>query len=361
MTAIKKIGILTGGGDCPGLNAVIRAVTRTAIYHGWQVVGFRDGYRGLALNQYLPLSYGDVSGLLDRGGTILGTSNRDNPFHFKLVEDDKTSYEDMSERIAANLQKDNIDALVVIGGDGTMTAAAALMQKGINIVGVPKTIDNDIMHTDYTFGYHTACDTATDALDKLHSTAESHNRLMVLEVMGRYAGWIALNSGLSGGADIILLPELPYNMENILAAIEKRTNMGKHFSIIVVSEGVRLNNDAFVSYRDVSDSPDRIRLGGIGALIAAELEELSGMEARAVVLGHLQRGGRPIPFDRILATRFGAAAVAALLDNDFGKMVALAGSEICRVPLTKIADRQKLVPVDHELINIGREMGVCFG
>lgn len=361
MPSKKRIAVLTGGGDCPGLNAVIRAVTRTAIYFGWEVIGFRDGYRGLATNDYRPLTYEDVSGLLDRGGTILGTSNRDNPFNFRQETASGTCYVDMTEQIIANLKQDQVDALVVIGGDGTMTAADIFAQRGVAIVGVPKTIDNDLVATDYTFGYHTACDTATDAIDKLHTTAESHNRLMVIEVMGRYAGWIGLNAGLAGGADIILLPELNYDINNIISAIEQRTVRGKNFSIIVVSEGVRLNNSDMISYRNVSDSPDPIRLGGIGPAIAAQLEKLTGHDARAVVLGHLQRGGRPIPFDRILATRFGAAAIAAIAANDYGKMVALCGSEIIRVPLSNIAGKQKLVPPDHELIQIGKETGVCFG
>lgn len=358
----KKIGILTGGGDCPGLNAVIRAVVRCSIYqHGWEAIGFKDGYRGLVLNDYLPLNFDSVSGLLDKGGTILGTSNRDNPFAFPVDTASGEELRDMSAQVQANLKQDQVDALVIIGGDGTMTAAELFSRQGIPVIGVPKTIDNDLLGTDYTFGFQTAVETATEAIDKLHSTAESHHRLMVVEVMGRYAGWIALTAGMSSGADIILIPELAYDIEAILATIKKRIAAGKHFSIIVVSEGIRHPEGHLVSQRTVKNSPDPIRLGGIGPLLAAELEQRSGIEARSVVLGHLQRGGRPNPFDRILATRFGAAAVAALADGESGKMVALQGKQIATIPLKTVAGKQKLVPADHELIQIGRSMGICFG
>lgn len=358
----KKIGILTGGGDCPGLNAVIRAVVRCSIYqHGWEAIGFKDGYRGLVLNDYLPLNFDSVSGLLDKGGTILGTSNRDNPFAFPVATASGEELRDMSAQVQANLKQDQVDALVIIGGDGTMTAAELFSRQGIPVIGVPKTIDNDLLGTDYTFGFQTAVETATEAIDKLHSTAESHHRLMVVEVMGRYAGWIALTAGMSSGADIILIPELAYDIEAILATIKKRIAAGKHFSIIVVSEGIRHPEGHLVSQRTVKNSPDPIRLGGIGPLLAAELEQRSGIEARSVVLGHLQRGGRPNPFDRILATRFGAAAVAALADGESGKMVALQGKQIATIPLKTVAGKQKLVPADHELIQIGRSMGICFG
>ena len=362
MNKISKIGILTGGGDCPGLNAVIRTVVRCGIHqYGWEAVGFKDGYRGLVLNDYLPLDFDSVAGLLDKGGTILGTSNRDNPFAFPVATPEGEELRDMSAQVHANLQEDGIDALVIIGGDGTMTAAELFSQQGIPVIGVPKTIDNDLIGTDYTFGFQTAVETATEAIDKIHSTAESHHRLMVVEVMGRYAGWIALHAGMSSGADIILIPELAYDLDAIAATIRRRAAAGKHFSIIVVSEGIRHPQGHLVSQRTVKNSPDPIRLGGIGPVIAAELEARSGIEARSVVLGHLQRGGRPNPFDRILATRFGAAAVEALAAGQKGQMVALQGTHIDTIPLSMVASKQKLVPADHELLRIGREMGICFG
>lgn len=362
MTQIRKIGILTGGGDCPGLNAVIRAVVRCAEHqYGWQSVGFRDGYRGLVLNDYLPLSFDSVAGLLDRGGTILGSSNRDNPFAFPVATPQGEQLRDMSGQVAENLRREGIDALVIIGGDGTMTAAELFSRQGLTVIGVPKTIDNDLIGTDYTFGFHTAVETASEAIDKIHSTAESHHRLMAVEVMGRYAGWIALHAGMSSGADIILIPELPYDLDAMAATISRRAAAGKHFSIIVVSEGVRHPNGHLVSRQLVAGSPDPLRLGGVSAVIAAELEARCGIEARSVVLGHLQRGGRPNPFDRILATRFGAAAVEELAQGSSGCMVALQGADIVTIPLAAVAGRQKLVPADHELLRIGREIGVCFG
>ncbi len=356
---MKKIGILTGGGDCPGLNAVIRAVVRTAAHqYGWQCLGYRDGYRGLVLGQAMELTYDGVSGLLDKGGTILGTSNRDNPFHFRGADG---ALKDMSGQALENLARDRVEALVVIGGDGTMTGAERFSQLGLPIIGVPKTIDNDLLHTDFTFGFHTAVDTATEALDRLHTTAESHHRLMVMEVMGRYAGWIALHAGLAGGADVILLPELAYDTAQVVAAIEARRRWGRHYSIIVVSEGVRPQGGELVTRGLVPDSPDPLRLGGVGGVIAGRLEQLTGVESRSMVLGHLQRGGRPIPFDRILATRFGAAAVAALAAGKSGSMVALQGNDIVDVPLGEVAGKQKLVTMDHPLITLGRGLGVCFG
>ena len=359
----KKIGILTGGGDCPGLNAVIRAVTRCCVYdYGWEVIGFKDGYRGLVMNDYMPLTYDNVSGLLDKGGTILGTSNRDNPFHFRCQNaDGSVEYRDMSSQVMENLQREGVDALITIGGDGTQTAAYDFSKMGLPVVGVPKTIDNDLYGTDMTFGFQTAVNTATEALDALHSTAESHHRLMILEVMGRYAGWIALTAGMAGGADVILIPELAYDPAHIVEAIMRRRKSGRHYSILVVSEGVKQTNGSLVVRNVIEDSPDKIRLGGVGMVLADQLEEITGIEARAMVLGHLQRGGRTIPFDRILATRFGAAAAAALKQGQSGVMMALQGRDIVSVPLSEVAGRQRLVPLDDPLIEIGRSIGVSFG
>ncbi|MDO4582004.1 MAG: ATP-dependent 6-phosphofructokinase [Bacillota bacterium] len=360
---IKKIGIMTGGGDCPGLNAVIHAVVRSAVNsYGWQVLGFRDGYRGLVLNDYVELNSDSVIGLLDRGGTVLGTSNKDNAFDFRVeLPDGGVEYRDLSAQVISNLRADGVDALIIIGGDGTMTAAELFHKLGVTVIGVPKTIDNDLCGTDVTFGFNTAVDTATGALDKLHSTAESHHRLMVLEVMGRYAGWIALASGLAGGADIILIPELPYDIGKVQAAIARRRAAGRHFSIIVVAEGAAPLGGEMVTKRIIAGSPDPVRLGGVGAVVAQQLEQLTGMEARTTVLGHLQRGGRPIPYDRLLATRFGAAAAQALKDGISGCMVALRGSDIVTVPLAEIAGKQRLIGKDEELVEIGRRLGVCFG
>jgi phosphofructokinase-like protein len=308
----KRIGIITGGGDCPGLNAVIRAVVKTAMFkYGWEVFGFKDGYRGLVLNQYIKFGPDDASGILDKGGTILGTSNRDNPFNFKVQVDDKIEYRDMSDDVIKNVRALNIDSMIIIGGDGTLTSARDFSKKGLNIVGVPKTIDNDLSGTDLTFGFMTAVDTATDAIDKLHSTAESHHRVMILEVMGRYAGWIALKSGIAGGADVILIPEIPYDINKVADKIIERKQAGKHFSIVVVAEGAKSSAGEVVVSKVLKDSPDPVRLGGIGNKIAEEIEALTGIETRVTVLGHLQRGGRPIPYDRILSTRFGVAAVDA--------------------------------------------------
>ena len=354
----KTIAVLTGGGDCPGLNAVLRAIVRTAIHHyGWRVIGFKKGYRGLVENDYIEFNSTSVSGILDRGGTILGTSNKHDPFNYA----DGDSYVDKSDQAMTNLAALGAETLILIGGDGTMISADDFRKKGLQVVGVPKTIDNDLLGTDFSFGFQTAVEVATNALDNLHSTAESHHRLMVLEVMGRYAGWIALYAGMAGGADVILMPEIPYSLEKISAAVLFRQKIGRHFSLIVAAEGAIAQDGQMTVNRILTDSPDPIRLGGIGARLADELEAKLNIESRTVMLGHLQRGGRPNPYDRLLSTRFGAAAVEAVADGDFGKMVALQGTEIVRVPLEQVAHKLKLVPQDHELIQVGRKMGVCFG
>ncbi|HHY22919.1 MAG TPA: 6-phosphofructokinase [Clostridiaceae bacterium] len=358
----KRIGIITGGGDCPGLNAVIRAVVKTAMFkYGWEVFGFKDGYRGLVLNQYIKFGPDDASGILDKGGTILGTSNRDNPFNFKVQVDDKIEYRDMSDDVIKNVRALNIDSMIIIGGDGTLTSARDFSKKGLNIVGVPKTIDNDLSGTDLTFGFMTAVDTATDAIDKLHSTAESHHRVMILEVMGRYAGWIALKSGIAGGADVILIPEIPYDINKVADKIIERKQAGKHFSIVVVAEGAKSSAGEVVVSKVLKDSPDPVRLGGIGNKIAEEIEALTGIETRVTVLGHLQRGGRPIPYDRILSTRFGVAAVELINKNEYGRMVSLQGNTITSVSLEKAVDKIKTVPSDGELVRIAKNVGVGFG
>ncbi len=358
----KRIGVLTGGGDCPGLNAVIRAVAKTAMFkYSWEVFGFKDGYRGLVSNDYMKFGPNDASGILDKGGTILGTSNRDNPFRFKVEENGVVAYKDMSDEAIKNVKELGICCMIMIGGDGTLTSARDFSRKGLNVVGVPKTIDNDLSGTDFTFGFMTAVDTATDAIDKLHSTAESHHRVMILEVMGRYAGWIAINSGIAGGADVILIPEIPYDINKVVEKIMERKKDGKHFSIIVVAEGAKSIEGEIVVCKVLKDSPDPIRFGGIGNKIADEIEKITGIETRVTVLGHLQRGGRPVPYDRILSTRFGVAAVELINKNEYGKMVSLQGSSITSIPLEEAVNKIKTVPPDGELVRIAKSIGVGFG
>ena len=359
---VKKIGVLTGGGDCPGLNAVLRAVVKTAmVKYGYEVIGFKDGYRGLVMNNYTEFKSGDVSGILDKGGTILGTSNRDNPFKFRVERSGKVDYLDMSDRVLDNINAHGIDCMVLIGGDGTLTSARDFARMGMNVVGVPKTIDNDLSATDTTFGFMTAVDTATEAIDKLHSTAESHHRVMILEVMGRYAGWIALTAGMAGGADVILIPEIPYDIQKVAGKIYERRAAGKHFSIVVAAEGAKSIDGELVVSKVVNDSPDPIRLGGIGNKIADDIEKLAKVETRVTVLGHLQRGGRPNPFDRILSTRYGVKAVELVNEGKFGMMVSLQGDCITAVSLEDAVGKLKTVPSDGELVQIARSIGVSFG
>jgi len=359
---IKRIGILTGGGDCPGLNAVIRAVVKTAMFkYDMEIIGFRDGYRGLVYNDYMIFGPNDASGILDKGGTILGTSNTDNPFNFKVEVNGKSEYRDMSDEAIKNVNALGIDCMIMIGGDGTLTSARDFSRKGLNVIGVPKTIDNDLSATDYTFGFMTAVDTATDAIDKLHSTAESHHRVMLLEVMGRYAGWIALQAGIAGGADVILIPEIPYRIEKVVEKIIERKKAGKHFSIVVVAEGAKSVEGDVVVSKILKDSPDPVRLGGVANRVAEQIEQLTGIETRVTVLGHLQRGGRPIAYDRILSTRFGVAAVELAVNGDFGKMVSLQGNTITAVPLEDAVNKIKTVPPDGELVRIAKSIGVGFG
>lgn len=359
---VKRIGVLTGGGDCPGLNAVLRAVVKTAMMkYKCEVIGFKDGYRGLVMNDYIKFRSGDVSGILDKGGTILGSSNRDNPFKFKVQVDGKEEFRDMSDVVMNNIALHGIDCMVLIGGDGTLTSARDFSRKGLKVVGVPKTIDNDLFATDVTFGFMTAVDTATEAIDKLHTTAESHHRVMILEVMGRYAGWIALESGIAGGADVIIVPEIPYDINKVVEKINERKSQGKSFSIVVVAEGAKAKDGEMVISKVLKDSPDPIRLGGIGNKLADDIEKLSGIETRVTVLGHLQRGGRPSAYDRILSTRYGVAAVELINQGKFGSMVALQGDSITSVTLEEAVGKLKTVPTDSEIINIAKSVGVSFG
>lgn len=360
---VKKIAILTGGGDCPGLNAVIRAVTRCAILqYGYEVIGYRFGYRGLYNNDFIPLTLETVSGILHRGGTILYSSNKDNLFDYSINENGKTIKKDVSDIAVENLKKEGVDTLVVIGGDGTLTSARDFGRKGVNIIGVPKTIDNDLAATDVTFGFNTAIDVATEALDRLHTTAESHHRIMLCEVMGRNAGWIALESGIAGSADVILIPEIPYDINKIVEKIEKRKNDGKVFSIIVVAEGAKPLHGEVVISKIVKDSPDPIRLGGIANKIAYDLERMiPETEIRSTILGHVQRGGITSTYDRILSTRYGVAAVELINEGKFGNMVCLKGNDISYESLEDVIGRSKNVDVDGELVKMAKKIGISFG
>lgn len=365
MTAqkIRRIGVLTGGGDCPGLNAVIRAVVKTAIKdYRLAVVGFENGFGGLIQNRAKELTERDVVGILPRGGTILGTTNRDNPFSYPITIKGERVNKDVSDRAIENISIHSIDALIIIGGDGSLSIGRDFFEKkGLPVVGVPKTIDNDLSATDQTFGFDTALETATEAIDKLHTTAESHHRVIVLEVMGRYAGWIALEAGVAGGADVILIPEIPFSMEKVINKIVDRQEKGKKFSIVVAAEGARPVGGDFVVQRRVEDSFDPIRLGGIGNVVSYQIEESTGMESRATILGHLQRGGSPTAFDRILATRYGAGAVNLVMEGRFGEMVCLRTPNIESVALAEAVGEQRLVPVDGDLVRTARQIGLSFG
>lgn len=359
---VERIGVMTGGGDCPGLNAVLRAVVKTAmIKYGFDVIGFRDGYRGLVENDCVHFKSGDVSGILDKGGTILGSSNRDNPFKYRVEKSCGVTYTDMSDKAVENVKAHGIDCMIIIGGDGTLTSARDFARKGLNVIGVPKTIDNDLYATDTTFGFMTAVDTATDAIDKLHSTAESHHRVMILEVMGRYAGWIALTAGIAGGADVILIPEIEYDMAKVSEKILERKAEGKHFSIVVVAEGAIEKNGAMVVSKIDETSPDPVRLGGVGIKVAAGIEKMTGIETRVTVLGHLQRGGRPNPYDRLLSTRYGVKAAELAAKGISGCMVALDGNEVTTVSLEEAVGKLKQVDPDSELVRIAKSVGVGFG
>ncbi|MCZ6837550.1 MAG: ATP-dependent 6-phosphofructokinase [Planctomycetota bacterium] len=363
-TSIKRIGIITGGGDCPGINAVIRAVAKTAIYkHNLQVMGIEDGFLGLVENRISPLTSLHVSGILNRGGTILGTNNRCNPSKHYVGDDEQGNpiFQNRLDECVANLKRHEIEALIVIGGDGTMACAAPLVQKGINCIGVPKTIDNDILGTDITFGFHTAVATATDALDKLHSTAASHHRVMVCEVMGRNAGWIALTSGVASGSDVILIPEVPFSLDVITDFVNSRMHRGRGFSIIACSEGAKPAGGDQMATQIDPKRPDPVRLGGIGAWVANEIEQRTGIETRHTVLGHVQRGGSPVAQDRILATLFGHHAMELLMGGAVGRMVVTREGRLQDADLCECAKGQRLVPPDHPLIRAARSIRTSFG
>jgi len=339
---MSKIGILTGGGDCPGLNPVIRAVVRKGIAHGYEIIGIKNGWKGLIENDCMKLDLDAVSGILPKGGTILGTS-RTNPY----------KKEGGLDKVRENCKKLGLDALIAVGGEDTLGVASKLVNdKVANVVGVPKTIDNDLSSTDYTFGFDTALNTATECIDKLHTTAESHHRIIVVEVMGRHAGWIAIESGIAGGADVILIPELPIDLDEVCAIIKKRHDRGKTFSIVVVAEGAQFKEGTFVTQEKKLDEFGHVRLGGVGEVLGQEIEKRTGYETRVSVLGHIQRGGTPSAFDRVLGTRFGVKAVELVMQKKFGRMVALVGNKITDVSIQDAVAALKTV--DMELYEIAK-------
>lgn len=360
---LRRIGILTGGGDCPGLNAVIRSVAKTAMNdYSATVIGIEDGFEGFVEGRMRELTNPDVSGILALGGTILGTSNKGDPFHYPMEgPDGKLMITDASQRVLKHYRGWGLEALIAVGGDGTMHIAEKLGTMGMNVIGIPKTIDNDLDGTDVTFGYDTARMIATEAIDRLHTTASSHHRVMVIEVMGRYAGWIALGAGVAGGADVILIPEIPFHWEIIFQKVIERSTKGKRFSLICVAEGAKpADGEVIVQEVDVKRT-DPVRLGGIGNYVAKRITEATELETRVTVLGHLQRGGSPTPFDRTLGTQFGVMAVKLAAQGMFGRMVSLRGREIVSVAIVDAIGRQRLVSPDDQIVAAARSVGTSFG
>jgi 6-phosphofructokinase 1 len=358
----RSIAILSGGGDCPGTNAVIRAVAKKAFLDlDMEVIGIEDGFEGLINRRWRQLHYADVSGILTVGGTILGTSNKSDPYRYAIEKGNQLQYRDVSKTVIANIKKLGVECLVCIGGDGTLFVANRFHRQGVPIVAVPKTIDNDLCGTDVTFGFDTAVSIATEAIDRVHTTAQSHHRVMIVEVMGRTAGWIALYSGVAGGGDIILIPEIPYDIESVVRKVKDRNRMGKRFSIVVVSEGAKPKGGEVVVQKIVKNSPEQVRLGGISFVLGHQIEQATGVETRQVVLGHLLRGGTPTPADRVLATRLGTKAVELIEAGHFGYMAAVKGNDIVAVGLEKTAKGPRNVPLGHPLIKAARSVGTCFG
>ncbi len=363
---VKRIAISTGGGDAPGLNAVIRAAVLSGIKRGWEVYGIRDGFHGLLLPEQYPeggivrLTRDKVRGITHLGGTIIGTSNRNNPLHYPIIgPDGKVEEVDRSDEIVRAFRLHHIDALITVGGDGSLAIANVLAKKGLRVISVPKTIDNDLDKTDQTFGFDTAVGFATESIDRLHSTAASHGRVMVVEVMGRYAGWIALHSGVAGSADAILIPEIPYDINKVIEKIKQREELGSFFTIVVVAEGATPIGGAVSVVEQEAGKAER--LGGIGEKVAAEIQAISGKETRLVVLGHLLRGGSPTAFDRLIALRFGAAAVRALEEGQAGVMIALDPPVVRYIPIAEAIGKMKTVPIDCDTIRTARDLGISFG
>ena len=376
---IKKVAILTNGGDAPGLNAVIRAIVKTAEYNGLECYGFIEGYKGLLNNNYVKLdSNGNASGILHRGGTIIGTSNSTNVFNLKCEENGQVVYKDMSQKCIDNIKEAGFDCLFTLGGDGTQKSGRDFSLRGVNVIGVPKTIDNDVAHTDVTFGYNTAVSVATEALDRLHTTAEAHHRIMVLEVMGRYAGWITLESAIAGGADVALLPEIPYDIEKVVEKVKARQAAGKNFSVIVVSEGA-FPKGGSISVKDTRDGGKgviNIQLGGAGEVVAKELEKRTGLVSRNTTLGYMQRGGTPSATDRVLSTKYGAKAMELALEGKFNVLTILKDGKLDSVSLEEVVgnnkvigaveggtenSNMKIITPDDDLVKTARDIGICLG
>jgi 6-phosphofructokinase 1 len=359
--SIRRIAVNTGGGDAPGLNAVIRSIVLSALSRGWEVLGIHKGYEGLLdTSKTMQLDRDSVRGITHLGGTILGTTNQGSPFEYPAKQvNGEIALVDRSDEIVENFHRLNIDALIAIGGDGSMRIANGLVEKGLPIVGVPKTIDNDLSGTVVTFGFDTAVTVATEAIDRLHSTAEAHERVMVVEVMGRYAGWIALNAGVSSTADVVLIPEIPFDIEAVCDKVMDREARGRRFAIVVVAEGAKPVGGEMVAKEQ--EAGREMLLGGIANQVARGIHERTAKETRTVVLGHLQRGGRPTTFDRLLALRFGAAAVRMVADHTFGVMVALDPPVVQAVPLEVATERMKSVPLDCDTILTARDLGICLG
>ena len=376
---IKKVAIITNGGDAPGLNAVIRAIVKTAETNGIECYGYIEGYKGLLENDYVKLdSNKNASGLLHRGGTIIGTSNSTNVFNLKVEENGQIVYKDMSDKCIENIKSAGFDCIFTLGGDGTQKSGRDFSLKGVNVIGVPKTIDNDVAHTDITFGYNTAVSVATDALDRLHSTAESHHRIMVLEVMGRYAGWIALESAIAGGADVALIPEIPYDINKVAEKINKRKQEGKKFSIVVVSEGAKPKDGEIIIKKKLDDGKglDNIRLGGIGEKVAEDLEKLTGLVSRCTVLGYVQRGGTPTAYDRVLSTRYGVKAMELAIEGIFNVLVTYKDGEMSYTSLENVVGNNtkigaasgntkksniRKITIDDDLVITARNIGISLG
>ncbi len=379
---VKKVAILANGGDVSGFNAVIRAIVKTAEEKGVQVYGFVDGYRGLLKNEYVALSTSDsrkASGILPKGGSIIGSSTNANVFNYKITQPNgEVVYKDLSDICVENLKNDGFDCLFTLGGDGTQKSARDFSLKGINVIGVPKTIDNDVACTDITFGYNTAVSVASDALDRLHTTGETHHRIMVLEVMGRYAGWIALESAIAGGADVALIPEIPYDINKAVEKINHRRQKGKNFSIVVVAEGAMPKGGTITveGTRDNGEGVDNTKLGGIGNIVAKQLEELTGLEARCTVLGYMQRGGTPTAFDRVLSTKYGSKAMELALEGKFNVLTVIKEGKLDCVSLEDVVGNNKKigavsgntaesnirkVNMEHDLVKTARNIGICLG
>jgi len=358
---VKRIGILTGGGDCPGLNAVIRGVTKPALDRGLKVLGILDGFEGLVTGKAIQLHDEDVSGILSHGGTILGSSNKGDPFHWPVEVEGKIKITNKSKEALEHYDAWGLDALIAIGGDGTMHISKQLSELGMNVVGVPKTIDNDLEATDLTFGHDSAVYVIAEAIDRLRTTASSHHRVMVIETMGRYAGWLALNGGLAGGADIILIPEMPFDWDAIYDKVKRRSMMGKKYSLVCVAEGAKPKGGKLVVKKTDAKRTDPIQLGGVAEVVAKNIEDSTGLETRYTVLGHLQRGGSPTPFDRILSTKFGTFAIGLAIKKKFGRMAALKGNEVKSVTIENATKAQKLVKPTDQAVLAAKAVGVSFG